>query len=340
GTRLLHALLLSLGLAILANSRPYEGLLLSAPAAIAFLIWLFRTDAPTRQLALTRIVLPSTLLMSLTLVAMGYYNWRITGSPALSPYVLHERLYNRTPHFFFLPIKPPITYQFKENEQLHGQWEPAQWFEQRTFKGWARAATARVSAFLATWFFPLILALPLLALPWAIKRTPLLWLPTLLVLLFMAGLLPLTWMLRPHYFTPAGGLFFLLLLACLHDLQSRSALSQALVRATLAACVVAAAHRATVLYANELNGWQARRSNVVEELMNEPGEHLVFVRYLPEHDVHQEWVYNAADIDHARIVWARAMTPQQDRELLDYYQTRRAWLLEVGQMIRITPYSN
>ena len=57
------------------------------------------------------------------------------------------------------------------------------------------------------------------------------------------------------------------------------------------------------------------------------GQQLVFVRYWPQHQF-QEWVHNAADIDHARIVWARDLGPDENQKLLRYYPQRTAWLLE------------
>ena len=41
-----------------------------------------------------------------------------------------------------------------------------------------------------------------------------------------------------------------------------------------------------------------------------------------------EWVYNAADIDSAKVVWARDMTPALNRELIGYFKDRRMWLVE------------
>lgn len=58
-----------------------------------------------------------------------------------------------------------------------------------------------------------------------------------------------------------------------------------------------------------------------------PGRHLVIVYYKPDADpdTFHEWVYNAADIDSAKIVWAWDMGDDQNRELLDYFKDRQVW---------------
>ena len=70
------------------------------------------------------------------------------------------------------------------------------------------------------------------------------------------------------------------------------------------------------------------RARLLEMLEQDGNRHLVIVRYRPDHLVRCEWVYNRADIDGAKVVWAREMDPEHNRELLDYFQDRRIWLLE------------
>ena len=39
-------------------------------------------------------------------------------------------------------------------------------------------------------------------------------------------------------------------------------------------------------------------------------------------------MYNRADIDHAKVVWARDMGEDCNQELTDYFSDRRSWLLD------------
>jgi hypothetical protein len=75
------------------------------------------------------------------------------------------------------------------------------------------------------------------------------------------------------------------------------------------------------------------------QLLSLPGPQLVLVRYRPNHDPLLEWVYNGADIDRQKVVWAREMGAEKNRELIRYYSDRRVWLLEADEVPpKLTPY--
>jgi hypothetical protein len=95
-TRVRYAALMAVGLAILANSRPYEGLVFSLPVAATFLIWLFSKNASSQRDKWLRVVLPLTIMMAIAGSATAFYNWRTTGRPPAS--------------FFFSLCKARATY--------------------------------------------------------------------------------------------------------------------------------------------------------------------------------------------------------------------------------------
>jgi hypothetical protein len=77
---------------------------------------------------------------------------------------------------------------------------------------------------------------------------------------------------------------------------------------------------------------------VAEDLHREPGKQLVFVRRSPW-SASGEWIHNGADIDAAKIVWARDLG-EHNQKLLDYYRSRKAWLLEPDAIPpRLGPYT-
>lgn len=71
-----------------------------------------------------------------------------------------------------------------------------------------------------------------------------------------------------------------------------------------------------------------RRVDVYQQLAQIPGQLLVFVHYSSHHVYQIEWVWNAADIDGSRIVYARDLGPDEDKKLIRYYPNRKVLLLE------------
>jgi hypothetical protein len=78
----------------------------------------------------------------------------------------------------------------------------------------------------------------------------------------------------------------------------------------------------------------------VEQMLEElPGQQLAIVRYAATHPTAYEWVYNWADIDGAKVVWAREMDATDNQELLRYYKNRKVWLVEPDQSpVVVVPY--
>jgi hypothetical protein len=75
--------------------------------------------------------------------------------------------------------------------------------------------------------------------------------------------------------------------------------------------------------------WSARRQSLARTLAESGGKHVVFVRYGQTHRLEEEWVYNAADIDAAPVVWARERDAATNARVVAYYgNTRRYWLIE------------
>jgi hypothetical protein len=63
------------------------------------------------------------------------------------------------------------------------------------------------------------------------------------------------------------------------------------------------------------------------------------VRYSTTHNFDREWVYNEADIDAAKVVWARDMDEKSNQELLQYFKNRNVWLLEPDESPpNLSPY--
>jgi hypothetical protein len=73
---------------------------------------------------------------------------------------------------------------------------------------------------------------------------------------------------------------------------------------------------------------QPFRKQYEDQLNGIPGRHLVLVQYGQSHRVENEFVYNGADIDSAKIIWARDIPDQNLTPLFNYFPGRKVWILQ------------
>jgi hypothetical protein len=72
--------------------------------------------------------------------------------------------------------------------------------------------------------------------------------------------------------------------------------------------------------------WAWARQQQLERLQDMPGKHLVLVRYGTRHNPHREWVHNGADLENAKVVWAREL-PDTTEQMLEHFSDRTHWLV-------------
>jgi hypothetical protein len=336
------ALILGFGLAVLANSRPFEGLVFSLPMGFSLVLWLWRHR--TRS-GLTRIVLPLGLVLGLAAVATGYYNWRVTGNALKVPEVLNRRTYAMAPLFLGQQLRPEPEYRNVEMRRFYAEWELSRYLKTQTVRGLAQEEWAKLATL--WWFFlgP-VLPLSLLALPRVIRdRRMRLLLITAIVTL--AGIAVEAWH-QPHYFAPMTCIVYAVVIQGLRHLRqwrrNGTKLRGALVPIVGIACFAVCLFNIRAEYLGVPRSpatfpWHWQRAEILEHLEQAGGQHLVVVRYSSGHDPIHEWVYNRADIDAAKVIWAQDMG-DLNQELIGFFNGRRAWLLEPSEpgMARLSPY--
>lgn len=345
------ALLMAIGLVILANSRPYEGLIFSLPAGVVLLAWMLGKKGPSLKVSVRRVVLPVVLVLVPAAAAMGYYYWRVTGNPFLMPEQLNVDTYHMDRLFFGQMPRPEPEYHHKALRDY--------FFTELATFGRAQSASGVITLTWAKlvwiWFFFLgpALTLPVLAMmalvPYGYSWSQISSRFRFLLCAFgvmMAGLAPEVYF-SDHYAAPMTGLMIALVMQSMRYIRlwkwdgKRNGLF--LMRAVPMTCIAMLLFRVvaqpfhlpvTPMYPQTwccADPGNLARARSLQQLTRLKGRQLVIVRYKPNHDVHDEWVYNEADIDSAKVSWAREMDEAHNRELIRYFKDRCVWLLEADE---------
>lgn len=334
--KLRDVLLLCLGVAILANSRPFEGMILCVPIVVVLVIWLAGKKSPPLRAEFPRIILPVILLLGGVGGWMGYYNWRITGNPLVFPHILNQRTYHNSPIFVWQPLKPILTYHHRVLADFYNHWEREHY--DGTLDELLQISWEKCQEFWEFFLGP-ALSIPFLMLPRVLRdrRTRLL---SIIFGLSAVGLFSIVWF-NPHYAAPAACVLFGLLMQAMRHLRQWKfrrrpvgvGVARAVVLFSIAMVPVCIAQtiQDRYDYIGFGNPGNLNRAKILKQLEAMPGKHLVIVRYEKTHNVHQEWVYNGADIDGAKVVWAREMDAAENQKLIEYFKDRKVRLLEADK---------
>lgn len=334
---------MGLGLVILANSRPYEGLVCAVPVSIAMLWWLFKTPGEVIRRFLFRVALPLLLILASGTVATAHYYHRVTGSAIRMSYEVNDATYGVAPYFLWQKLPAEPIYRHAEIRNFYRKTR-AEFERRHTVRSYFVLLAQKGYALWQFYLGPL-LTVPLLALPWVARRKKMS-LPLAVCAMVTAAIAIETW-IQPHYFAPATAAFYILLVQCLRQWRTGNRLiGAAFVRAIIAvACAMVVLRVIAVEFRIPIEpAWprgNLARAAILRQLRNEPGLQLVIVRSGPRYDPTVDWVYNRADIDQAKVVWARDMGPEQNQELLQYFSNRHIWeVTDGGTFPKLEPYKD
>jgi hypothetical protein len=303
--------LAGLGIGLHWLTRPYETIFLVL-SVLLFLLPSWRALAKPAAVAVI-ILLPAIALSLLQ-------NKQVTGSWTTLPYMLSSYQYG-VPAAFTWEKNPVPHLDLTREQQLQYKMQTSfRATGPETLNTYLQRLEYRVRFYRFFFIAPLYVALPFFLL--RLGELRFLW-AAVSLLLFALGVNFYPFF-EVHYLGALTCLFILVSMAGLQRLQPDVA------RLIVFLCLAHFAFWYARAFSDRVN--PGRRVAVDRQLAQGPGQQLVFVRYWPQHIFQDEWVYNAADIDHARVVWARDLGASEDQKLLDYYPSRTAWLLEPDAM--------
>jgi hypothetical protein len=354
--RPLYGWVLAIGIVFMALSRPVEGLILCLPVSVALGRWLFSGNTRCGKRSLIRRAAFPMALIAVSLAWLGYYDYRAFGNPLVLPYTINRATYAMSPYFVWQAPRPEPAYRHSVMRYYYEENELKVSSGSRSISGYLLAKLVMAGATIQ-FFTGVALLLPLIMIRRVLLDRRIRFL-VLTVLVVAAGMAVQVFLL-PHYLAPFTAAFYAIGLQAMRHLwvwkPENRPVGLMMVRSTVLVCLIMSGLR---LFAGPLHlalpqypptSWSlvwygpdhfgTERARVEAGLNRLPGKQLALVRYSSRHNPHNEWVYNSADIDSSKVVWAREMDNADNAELMNYYRDRQAWLIEPDSLPAIvTPY--
>lgn len=354
--RLRDSVLMAIGVVLLGICRLYEGMLLCIPVAVVLIRWaFFGKNRPPAGVLFRRTAFPLLLIVA-GAAWMGYYDYRAFGSPATLPYTVDRSEYAVAPYFVWQQPRPEPAYRHWVMRAFYTRNELDAFKKIHRVSGFIPETILKAARGIL-FFSGVVLLIPLLMVRRVFLDRRIRFL-VIAVLVLVGGQLPEAYLIA-HYLAPFTAAFYAIGLQATRHLwvwrPEGQPAGRALVRWMVALCVALTGVRAfasplgisvpvwPAVWASEWYGLSEQsgvpRMNVEDSLEQKPGGQLVIVRYSAEHQPLDEWVYNAADIDRSKVIWARDMGAAENEELIRYYRDRTVWLVQPdANPVLVTPY--
>ncbi len=355
--RFRYGFLMALGVAILGLTRPYEGLLLCVPVVVVLGRWAWKGKHRPEPMVLARRAAVPLLLVVAAGAWLAFYDFKAFGSPATLPYTVDRQTYAIAPYYIWQKPRPEPVYRHAAMRSFYEKGEMGFYKQLHSANGFVKY-TLEKAGFTILFYAGFTLLIPLLMVRriFLDRRIRLL---VVSVLILTAGLIIENFLL-PHYVAPFTAAFYAIGLQAMRHLRvwkpEGKPAGLALVRLTVVSCFLLAGLR---LFAQPLriappewppSNWNftwygpehfgTERAQIEARLEQLPVGQLAIVRYSPDHYPLDEWVYNSADIDGSKVVWAREMDAANNLELMHYYKDRQVWLVEPDAIpAKISPYA-
>ena len=327
-------------MAILANSRPFEGSILTLILSVLIVAAVHRRRA--MRLLLMRSLPGTCIVLIPAAAATGYYNWRVTNNPLQFPYVLHASQYMIAPLTFFQKPTPAQAYRHEIMRRFHFDDEYQAYLKQSTRTGFFEAVKEKSFGLARDYIDPLTLGIPLIVALTLVRRNRLARWGMIVCLGLPACQMASTPWMRDQYMAPAVGFFIASLMLGMRRIwlmHSRMLGSIIVVCLVLIQIGGGAMRALDYVHTHTLPFGQYREALIEELKGRQEGPFLVLVRYSDGHSPLDEMVYNAADIDSSDVVFARDMGDENNQELRQYFHERQTVLLEpdIGKITFLPP---
>lgn len=327
---------IGLGLLVLANSRPYEGVVASLPAGVVFLRWFLaqvRQNGPAGGL---RKIAPLLATVLIGAGLMAVYFKAVTGNPLKMPYFEHDQRYAVAPSFWFQELRPtPPIYLLPD-----GTLDPVFDRRYRFHFGWEvdshRSHSSFFESSLGIWqnhaiYYALPTPLLLIGAGWMFRsgRT---WLNVMVVLSLFFATLWTTWN-SPRYLAPLAAPMMLLAVQgmrvwCIARPFGRW-VSWIILLLTLGLwCGLLIYTGSNQWWRANRVAWNFERAEIQQSFEQREGKHLIFVDPDAPYNPHTEYIYNKADILNGKVVWARSLGPERDAALRAHFPNHQVWLFQ------------